>query len=264
VSVLSKLLSEMMEKDATKLCSFQMDPAHTDATSDGEPIAAEKHYFRLRVTEMYLAHSRKWGTEFYPAVHALTRFRFGDAEVDIPNAIDPLALPGVETSADVVIKRDDAMTALLPFHGGTVGILAGLLAMQGANHPQAFLSAMADCAKLLVVPQLPAAIQIAAPVASGIQKMMGAMNGRLHLGLHETLTGQSGAAKRLCPGYLVAIGAEEQQVRRNQLWIVGGQLRAGTSAAASRPYQDYDHIVFQVEEQPGRDDYDSLPSVRGP
>jgi hypothetical protein len=258
-------IADLVRRDAKKLMYVPIPSSHTDVKSDETVIQAGKHYFRLWLSEMHLKRDRDWFKSWYPVTHTLVRFQFGEQQVEIPNVAGPLKLNGVNAgNLENVVKLNYAMTTLMPFRGGTVEIMAGLLAMKGKDYLQAFLGVMESFAELLVVPQLSAALKVAGPVANGVEKLIGATDGELHLGLHQTLQSQPGGSNLLRPGYIAVIRAEENEVDATKLWIVEDRLRFGNDLAGSQPFKQFPHIVFRIEKQTERDDWDALTSIAEP
>lgn len=258
-------IDELFKRDAKKLTYHRIPPSHTDVGGDDELILPDKHYFRLWLAEMHLKRDRDWFKTWYPVTHTLVRLQFGSQQVEIANVAGPLKLNGVNVNnLENVVKLNYPMTTLIPFRGGVVEIMAGLLAMKGKDFLQAFLGVMENFSDLLVVPQLSAALKIAAPITSGVEKLVGATDGELHLGLHQALQSQPGGSNLLLPGYLAVIRAEETQVDKSKLWIADDRLRMGDNLAGSQSFKQFPHMVFRIERQTERDDWDALTSIAEP
>jgi hypothetical protein len=249
------------------LIYHQIEAARTDTATAIVPMEAGKHYFRLWLAEMYLKDDVKWFQEWYPAVHSLVSFQFGSVKIDVPNIAGSLNLDKVSAAnINKVVQMNYQMTTLMPFNGGVVEITAGLLAMKGGNYLNNFIGVMGEFASLLVVPQLSAALAVAAPVANGIQKLIGnADDGALQLGLHQAFSGAGGGgANDLKSGYLLVVAAEDHELDRSRLWISGGKLQRGASLAESKPLTGYTYMLFRVESRTERDDFLALTSIADP
>jgi hypothetical protein len=157
------------------------------------------------------------------------------------------------------------MTALMPFNGGVVELTAGLLAMQGQDNLNKFIKVMGDFANILVVPQLSAAISVAGPIAKGIEELLGASNGDLHLGLHQAFVGKGGGNTNLLKaGYIAVILAQETELNANNLWVISDSLHYGADANSSKPLTGRTYMLFKIENREERDDLDGLTNIRGP
>jgi len=249
------------DRDTTKF-SIKLidDPAHVDSHSVSAPLEANKTYFRLRLAEMFLKKDVKMGSSWYPAVHSLVRFDFGNQpQFEVPNIVDPVIQGMKPRGAGDVIVRGLALTPPMPFRGGNVAINAGLVAIEGENHLRKFIGILGGFASLLNVPQLSAAIGMAEPLASGIQELFGAGKGQLRLGIKR-----ESSAEGLKRCYIAALGAKEADVDANSLWVVEHELREGVSLTSNTPFDRFDYMLLQVEIFENRDDWNQLTYVAEP
>ncbi|MGA2289058.1 hypothetical protein [Bradyrhizobium sp.] len=246
------------DKDNEQFIAFLLPVERTDDRPSPITIQAGKTYFRLRLASVFLHKRVQGGKSWYPAVHSLVRFNFGNQNaVDVPNVVDP-KIAGEKPSGEVIL-RNVTLTSSMPFSGGIVSIAVGLVAMEEANHIGGFLKVFGSLAEQLVVPQLSAALNVAQPLANGIQELFGLGNGRLHLGLKQDF-----AAGELAQGYVVLIRATEDQVDRSQLCVAAGQLRKGGKPEDSKAFDEFDHIVLRVEILTERDDWQKLTFIDEP
>jgi hypothetical protein len=187
-----------VQRDAKKLAFMPIPDDHVDAQQPVGAIEARRHYFRLWLAEMHLKRDFEWFKTWYPVAHTLVRFQFGEQQVEVANVAGPLKLHGVDANnLEDVVKLNYPMTTLMPFRGGVVEIMAGLFAMKGSDFLQSFLGVMEEFSGLLVVPQLSAALKVAQPVVSGLEKLLGTTDGQLHVGLHQAFAAQAGGGNLL-------------------------------------------------------------------
>jgi hypothetical protein len=254
----------LVKRDSRKYIYVEIPSDHVKgAQPDATPLEAGKHYFRLWLTEMYLKKERDWFKSWYPVVHSLVRFQLGSQAVEIPHIAGPLQLKGVtEDNIDRAIRLNYNLTTLMPYNGGVVELVAGLLAMEGKNYLSSALKVMGDLSGLLVVPQLSAALAIAGPIATGVQDLLSGGNGQMDLGLHQTFTGAGGGGgNELRPGYIAVVLAEEDSYKAEQFWIDSDRLRYGASQDSSQPLTGVTHMVFRIEARTERDDWAGLKTV---
>jgi hypothetical protein len=257
-------ITGLIKKDSKKYIYVRIPPDHVrDAKSDGAPLEAGKHYFRLWLTEMYLKKEREWFKSWYPVVHSLVRFQFGSQVVEIPHVAGPMHLEGVsDTNLDRVIQLNHNLTTLMPYNGGVVELAAGLLAMEGKNYLTSAIKVMGDLSGLLVVPQLSAALAIAGPIATGVQDLLTGGNGQMDLGLHQSFTSAGGGgANDLRPGYMAILLGEEGKYDPKQFWVQGDRLRYGASQDSSQPLTGVTHMLLRVEARTERDDWMGLTTI---
>src|SRR5438067_12505452 len=100
---------------------FRRDAVHLVAPKigmTGPPAVAGRHYFRLRLAEMFLRHSRDWFKTQYPAVSSVVRCQFGNTpQLELPNIVDS-AKVFRPSAGNAVIVRNLPLTPALPFRGG--------------------------------------------------------------------------------------------------------------------------------------------------
>jgi hypothetical protein len=232
---------------------------------DPAPLQARSDYFRLWLVEMCLKQDRAWFISWHPAVHSIVRFQFGSKQVDIPSVLGEFNLPNIDQqNLDRVVQLNQPMTTLLPFNGGTVELAAGLLAMEGTNLIAGFIKTMSDFAGLLLIPQLSAAVSVASPIANGLEQLLSAANGGLHLGLHQTFAGQGGGANEFRPGYIAVILADAAKLGSAALWVKDDRLHLGDSVDDLRPLTGFAYMLFRIEKRADRDDWEGLTAIREP
>lgn len=260
-------ITGLFNRNSRKYIYAPIDLSHVqNATYNEQPLEAGKNYFRVWLSEMCLAKDREWFKSWYPAVHSIVSLQFGNQEVNLPYVAGSLNLSDVNSSnLDRVIQLNHPMTALMPFNGGVVELTAGILAMQGQDYLNRFIKVMGDFASILVVPQLSAALSVAVPIAKGIEDLLGASNGDLHLGLHQAFVGKGGGNTNLLKaGYIAAILAQESELNANNLWVVNDRLHFGVDANNSKPLSGRTYMLFKIENREERDDLDGLTNIRGP
>jgi len=270
MSALSSLwttISTWVQHPAAKYFYHPIARDHVENPQYAEgPLEAGVHYFRLWLTEMYLKNDHVWFVDRHPAVHSFVRFQFGTKVVEIPYLAGEFKLQGLNSNnLDRVIALNYPLTALMPFNGGVVELMAGLVSMKGNGSLKSFIKVVEDFSALLNVPQFSTALSVAEPVASGVQELLGGANGELRLGLHQTYTGAGGGgANVLSPGYIAVVMADATQLPKDQLYVSADRLRFGPSLAQSTSFTGYDYILLRVEGRTARDDMEGLTSIEEP
>ncbi len=247
-----------------------IDPSnvrHADGSAaDDTALVAGEHYLRLWLVEMFLKNDRDWFAKWHPAVHAATNLEFGDQTQLITKVAGPSNLQDLDSGhLDRVISLNHPLTTLMPFKGGSVELDAGLLAMKGRDDVKTFIKVLGDFSNVLAVPQLSSALAIAGPLADGVAEMVGATDGNLVLGLHQTFTSAGGGGDAILrAGYQAVVRATEQEIDRDQLWVVEDRLHQGASAEASRYLTGRHYMLLRIEARSERDDWDSITSIQKP
>lgn len=250
------------DKDRQYFTYYRVPPQQVlDRRFEQRPVRAGLHYVRIWLSEMFLRKDVAYAQGIYPAVQSVVQMSFGGAQpVEIPTIAD-LSRLGSQTAGPGgdIIARNFPLTPTMPFVGGVVSLSAGMIALSGPNHIAAFIKALGGFASLLAVPQLSTSLSLVAPLASGIQDLVGVGNGRLHLGLIETFT-----AETLQEGYIVVIRAPVAQIDARTLWVERDIVWYGESPGARTPLSTADHMLFRVEIFTERDDWDSLTAIAAP
>jgi hypothetical protein len=258
-------IKEFFDKDRKQMDFYPIDLGHIlkeDPPLKPRSIEAGSTYVRLRLAQMFLRKEVQWLKSWQPAVHSLVRLEAGDQALEVPNIADATRIGIQPTDAGLVISKKFVLTPTLPFNGGLVHLSAGLMAIEGQNYLKNALQVLGGFAELLNVTQFSAALNVVQPLALGIQNVFtGEGKTHMHLGIHNTY-----AAGELQAGYIVAVRATEQQLKPDELWVVGGQLRRGRGpdAGQSVPLEGFDYLLLRVEVFEQRDDWEKLSAIEEP
>ena len=220
-------LKSIFAKDARKQAYVFLPYTNIEKPNfPDEPLEAGKHYFRLWLAEMFLEKDVDWFRTWYPVTHTLVTFQFGDQTLEIPHVAGASQLNGLtEGNLQKLIQLNYPLTTLMPFNGGVVDIVAALVAMQGKDYISSVVKVLGDLSKLLVVPQLSAALSIALPIANGVQDLLGGASGEMRLGLHQAFVGKGGAGTNLLRGgYIAVIDAPAEQYPESKLFVKQDRL----------------------------------------
>lgn len=224
------------------------------------PVKAGEQYFQIWLAEMFLRYRREWGSSWYPTVVATLQLKFGNQSQEISHVAGQSTLKNVKITDVNCVAMNHALTTILPFNGGSIALEAALLSMQGKSDISSLIKVLSSFSKLLVVPQLSAALAVAQPLADGVAELIGATNARPELRLQDTWGGaESGNQHILTAGYYVVISAPEGEVKPDDLFVRQGRLYRGDQAMTG-----YDYMLFRVDVNSTRDDWDSLTSISGP
>src|SRR6185436_19860400 len=81
-------LTQWIDKDGESLTYLRIDPARVDPKLPELSLTAGVHYIRLRLASMFLKKQTEWFSTWYPAVHSIVRFDFGNRSIEVPNIAD--------------------------------------------------------------------------------------------------------------------------------------------------------------------------------
>jgi hypothetical protein len=157
-----------------------------------------------------------------------------------------------------------ALTPLMPFPGGTVEVLSGLVAVQGASGWKTAVKVLEKFSGLVASP-LGQTLTLAREVTGAISDFMQQSNGQVHLGLHQAFSAVGGGgANAFKAGYLAVIGAPKNQFKSANLVVDGDQLyHVAKAGAAPVAMQGVDYMLFRIEAREERDDW-QLPNINEP
>jgi hypothetical protein len=236
------------------------------AVLDPTPVEAGHRYFRVWLAQMALKNDRDWGTSWYPAVLSVINFQFGNQSQQISHIAGETALKDFDLGhLNRSIALNYPLTALVPFNGGSVELEAGLVAMEGKSDLKGMLKVLGDFSKLMIVPQLSAALAVATPLADGIAEFLGASGARPELRMHDTWTGlNAGGPNLLRAGYLLVLGAPAGTIPLEQLWVDQDQVLRGTSWETAQPLGGYHYMLLRIDTTEVRDDWDMLSVIAEP
>ncbi len=252
-------LTQWIDKDRQSLIYTRIAPARVDRELPEQSLQTGVHYIRLRLASMFLKKETEWFSSWYPAVHSVVRFNFGDRTIEVPNIADATRLGIKQTERGDVIARNFLLTPTVPFNGGTVSLSAGLFALRGQNHLANMLKVLSNFSGLLNVSQLSLALNVVQPLALGIQDLLAPASGNMHLSLHNSFS-----EGELKSGYFAAIRAPLDSLDTEALMVVNDELRLGPDLESAKPLTSHDHMLFRVELFDKRDDWESLTSIQEP
>ncbi|MFZ4816375.1 MAG: hypothetical protein ACOYL5_17705 [Phototrophicaceae bacterium] len=242
---LGNLIQNWAQQNAKRYIYAPIPKARVDIPYDDTPLVADGSYLRVWLNEMFLARSREWFKEWYPAVQASVNLRFADQPAVTFSRV--VRAPNEALARGVLMNYP--LTELLPYRGGTVQIEAALLAFMGSDSIATSLRLLENVGKLVAAP-LGQTLAIAQTVTAGIDELVGAVDGKVHLALHQTLVSTPSVANALRPGYIATINATEAQLDINQLSVKESRL-----LYKGQPLEGYDYFLLQIEKVTARDDW---------
>ena len=230
----------------------RLDDDNVTPAAPGTEICADKSYFIIRLSEVYLARSRTLWRRFYPVVHAWGATETGQEHgLAAPTQLQQVS----EAGLDRVITLNARLLGPTPYRGGDVSLVAGLYAVPGDDVAQALVSTV-SALTALTGSAIPAG-SIAKIVTDGVDKILGLDRTTLRLGVCDTFYPNN----VLRTGFHVGLGAGPSDVDFSRLWLRDRHLVKGPDPYAAKPYEDHDYVVVEVERREVRDDWPGLPGM---
>ena len=203
------------------------------------PILPEKHYFGIVVDELFLASSRRWGTEYEPMVLAITEFTHAGKPASLPFIVGPKLLgniPNTQTAAapEGMLYRQIRVAGIHPFRGGTVVSTVVLCQLRRQDHLRDLLKVVENVAG--AVPfgaELGTYTRLADTLLDGIGTLLGNQDTEPLVGIRQDFDHDLGTPIR--NAYFALIDGPESRYPRERLWVEERQLRVGPSRERLRP-----------------------------
>ena len=230
-------------------------------------LESGKHYFRLWLSEMFLKNDRSWFTGLHPAVHSEINLNYGNRSQSVSNIVGPASMKGfTPDSMNSAIQQNCPLTPIMPFCGGSIEFLVGLLAVEGKNDIKTFINVLDSFSKILVSSQFSAALKYAEKVSQGINDFVGVADGKLLLTYNTTLTNttEGNHHSQLKSGYIALIDSQGDQLNIENLWISDGCLKRGPNRDQLQPFSGWNFALLRIEALTTRDDWESLETIQSP
>lgn len=225
------------------------------------PFSADATYLRLWATEVHLTHSRKWFTEWHPAVHAAVLRRYGDQSDETVSVIGPAGIPGTEQDVTARVTKEKELTPLLPFPGGTLSMNVGLVAVKGDNTVRKLVDVVGSLGGIITSTALGTGTAVASAMVDGFESLLGITGDVGALAYDGTLAAEGGGAPEiLAPGYLAIV---DRNVDEKKLWVVNGRLVASEDGVDATSI-DASYLLLRLESRTKRDEWRYLRSIAEP
>jgi hypothetical protein len=233
---------------------------HSGGALTPAPVKAGEQYYQIWLAEMFLRYRREWGSAWYPTVMASIQLKFGNKSQEITHVAGESTLKDFKMSDVSCVALNHPLTTVLPFNGGSIEMEAALLSMQGKSDVKSLIKVLGSFSKLLVVPQLSAALAVAQPLADGVAELVGATDARPELRMHDAWGGAEGVNPNILrAGYFAVISAKDGEIPASELFVRGDRLYRNAGAM-----EGYDYMLFRVDVSGTRDDWDSITTISGP
>ncbi|CCE07228.1 hypothetical protein BRAS3843_2000014 [Bradyrhizobium sp. STM 3843] len=244
-------------QNATQYVCEVIPHERTDMTGPDDPLVPYKSYMRLWIADMYLAQSRLWFQNQFPAVHTSVGLKFGKDPVKISHVTDGIGQVGPGWQGDY------ALTDLIPFGGGTVEIQSALLALKGTNYLKESISILKDFSGLIAAP-LNQTLDIAEKVSSSMQTLFTGGANAISVGFHKQFVAPGGGAGNVIkPCYIALVAATDQQIDKASLSVKGSRLHYPENGGPPAPLEGYDYLLLRIEARTERDNW-RMPNIEEP
>jgi hypothetical protein len=233
-------------------------PERSGLPAPPAPFVADATYLRVWLVEARLEHSRKWFTEWHPAVHSAVTRNFGNASHEQVAVISPSSIPGFDGAAAAAVTTNKPLTPLLPYPGGTVSINTGLVAIKGDNTVRTLIDVVGGFGGMLTTTALSTGLTIATQVVDAFERLLNIEGNVGTLAYDGTLAAGGGHAA-LAPGFLAIL----EQPPAAPLWAREAHLITWTGSGPSF-LPEGSFLLLWLESRPDRDDWRHLTPIEEP
>jgi hypothetical protein len=248
-------LASLFRTEGVHLFWMRMADDRVAGGSSGQPLEADRSYVVLRLAEMYLGSSRTLWRKFSPLVHAFTSYGSDKREehgIAGPGQLQELG----DANLDRVIALNTRLAGPTPYRGGDVTVLMGLYSVPREDSAAALVATVGALAGIVGGGAVGAA-QLAQVIKSGVDGILGLDGTRLRLGVRDSFA----IDNPLRTGFHVAIGAPENEIPRDRLWLRDTRLVEGPSPVAGRGYVGQDYFVLRLDGPDRRSDWPGLSAL---
>lgn len=217
-----------------------------------------KHYFSIRLCEMFLKNKTNYISGFIPMTVALNMFTYAGAPCTVPVLVGNQMLQSVEPyirDQDIEIINTPVLGPL-PYCGANVGFFIGLYRVAVDNLAKNLFNLIDNFIGVFKLTDLSGYLSVAKLIGEGLEQLIGLPQIKMRFGNVNTFGG-SGNPFRDC--YLLYINSPEGKINRNEFWVEDSRLKTGEKKEKLRPFTDEDYCLVRIEKLESRPDIDTLP-----
>jgi hypothetical protein len=246
-------LFDKLKSSPTKLKTYVEIPSTNILDDYGRTsFVVDESYFRISLSEMFLKDRREYWNQYLPFAVLVGEFSYDNTWHSIPIFIGKDLLKSIEKyiEGEYVEYRNATVLGPLPYMGGGLSLFLGLCRVRSSDLAEGMLTIVGDVAHTFDVVGLTRYLDIAAPLARGIEKMMGMRDVELRLGVRRVFddSGEMG----LRPSQFAYINSPNETLLPSNLWVKDGCLHYGVGKPGKR-FTDADYCLLRIENLPTRD-----------
>jgi hypothetical protein len=222
---------------------------HTDQKKEeiDEEFEPDRHYFVVRINEMYLAAQRKWFSVIDPVVFVTSEFIYDKKEQTVPFIVGPGLLQKGQPVPQGMLFKDTRVAGILPYRGGRLTLSVVLCQMAVSNPVRQLLRVVERTASALDLSILLSSyVKVAGAVLDGFETLLGLEGTQPLIGMREELDPEGG--DRFTPRFWALIN--QQDVDPQSLWVRDQELVRGKSLLGATPYRDADFVLYSLTRPP--------------
>jgi hypothetical protein len=213
--------------------------------------------------ETFIRNGREYFREFSPLAVLLTEFVYAQERRSFPFLVGSQALKDLQdyVAGAHVEFRNTRVVGPVPYVGDDVSIFLALCRTVTNDVSDHLFKLLDTITKTFDTTGLTRLVDIAGPLRSGLDDLLGMKNVELRLGHHVTFTEGAGPYE-FRPGYVAHANAAERTFEAATLWVKDGRLVRGETAQSATPFADADYCLLRIDRVAQRSDYVTLPFHR--
>lgn len=234
-------------------------PENTDVPDKlNMSLEANKHYFVVRVNEMFLSSRRKWTTTFDPMVFVTSEFLYDGKRVSIPFVVGDSMMKEKNEIPEGMIYSNTTVAGLHPFKGGSLALSLVLSRVPKENYLRKMLSFVEQAAGTYMTEFATVAsgyLKIARVIVDGVDAITDSDEVKPLIGVRD----EYDAGDTMKPAYYALINQEEKQYTRDQFFVKNNELFFGNSLSSCSRFRADDYILYSIRAYDTRTDLEALP-----
>lgn len=226
----------------------------------GGVFEPDKHYFQVRVNELFLASGREWYRTYDPMVVVLSEFQYGRTVEAVPYIVGPAVLEksGVTQLPVGMVFADTRVAGLHPYRGGRLTISVILCRLARRDHARQLLGTLEGVAGAFdFSTSLGAYLKLGRVVVDGIDQLLGLDDSAALAGMRREFDPDAG--QPFHEGFHAIIHAPEGSINPDHLWVLNGRLFIAAPDGPAQPFRAADYVLYSVVGTGARTDLAILP-----
>lgn len=228
-----------------------------------QPFAEGDSYFEIRLKEMFLQNGREYWREFVPITVCVCDFIYDKERRSLPFIVNNDILKSIEQYVDGqhIEYRNTKMAGPFPYVSGDVAVFVGLFRTKTNDLSVHFCNFIGGLVKTFDVSGLTRYIDLAGPLTSGIEGLLGLKDVEFRLGVREEFSSSDRQDHQFMDGLWAYINVPSDSIDKRKLHVREGKLEIENGGQMSR-FRSNDYCLVELVRLEERGDYTTLPFHR--
>lgn len=237
-----------------------------DSNIEGErgvpgPFEAKKHYFTIRVNEMYIHQSRKWFSELEPMVVCLTEYSYDGSFVGNPMIVGSNMLKNkMKGDGKGFCFRDTRVAGIHPYAGGRMILSIGLYENEIDNYLRKsikFLESISSVFNSHVTIFLKNITKASQVIMDGVDELLESKKTKPLFGLRKEFDPAVG--EEFTAGYYVLLNKLDKEMTGGDFYVDDQNKLKYIIDGKKQDFRETEYILFSFIKTDQRSDDSLLP-----